>query len=304
MFWNGVSEIFAAALEHWRLLFGLGIPVSIGLVAGYSRRRLIWTFVAAYCLLIVALAVPSVILVDVVIERWSEISTSLVAKQLISPMLTAFVALVTVCITAGLTYWGWRAVYEYNLKLEQRRKDNAVALEKRKTDRKLLEDQIEKLYAPLATLCSTRQAAMDVLLKMQKRDGAYFDGEKRTSEQMQEWRDWRIEVFMLILLQMQETILKNVHLLEGADMPKSFTKLLAHIAAYKDIIKRWADVIAKDKDDKTNVIYGQKLIDGEYDPVVPHTADENFSREFQKEIESRLKNLKMKLSEFDRSFAG
>jgi hypothetical protein len=288
-----ISSFFAA---HWKVIFAIGIPLVIGIVAAYKARCSILKFVGTYVWYILAIGAPLIWLVDVIIRRWDQIQPA-VGSQALSPVLTALVGATGI----GLTYRGWRVVYENNVKLEQQKRDHALEFDKRKTDRKLLEDQIEKLYAPLATLCRARQAAMDELANLQGRSGGYFDGAQLTSEQLQAWRTWRIEVFVPILLQMQDTILKNAHLLDGGEMPESFTQLMGHVAAYKAIIKQWSNVIEKDKANNTNVIDEQRARNGQYVPVVPHTADQNFSRKFQIGIEKKLRELKEGLLNFDRS---
>jgi hypothetical protein len=288
-----VSSFFAT---YWKIILGVGIPLVIGGVAAYKARRIISKLVATYIWYILGIGAPLLLLVDIVVEHWDQIQAA-VSAQLLSPMLTALVGVLGI----GLTYRGWRVVYDNNVKLEKQKRDHTIELDRRKAARKLLEDQIEKLYAPLATLCRARQAAMDELLASQGRSGAYFDETQLRPEQLQAWRTWRIEVFVPILLQMQDTILKGAHLLEGGDMPSSFTELMGHVAAYKAIIKEWANVIEKDKANNTNVIDQQRVRGGKFEQVVPHTADQNFSRRFQTEIEKKLKELQAELRAFDRT---
>jgi hypothetical protein len=288
MFWSFLTA-------HWKVVVAIGIPLVIGSVASYKNRFGLLKFVTTYGWYILAIGAPLVWLGDLIIRHWDQLQPA--GSQALSPVLTALVGVTGI----GLTYRGWRVVYENNVKLEKQKRDHALEFDRRKTDQKLLEDQIEKLYAPLATLCRARQAAMDELANLQGRSGGYFDGTLLTSEQMQAWRTWRIEVFVPMLLQMQDTILKNAHLLDPGEMPESFTQLMGHVAAYKAIIKQWSNVIEKDKANNTNEIDEQRRRNGGYAPVVPHTADQNFSRKFQAVIEKKLRELKAQRLNFDRN---
>jgi hypothetical protein len=60
-----------------------------------------------------------------------------------------------------------------------------------------------------------------------------------TDEELKQWRLWIREVFMPLNIKMEQTIICNAHLIEGVVMPESFKQLLAHIEAYKAVIKRW-----------------------------------------------------------------
>jgi hypothetical protein len=47
------------------------------------------------------------------------------------------------------------------------------------------------------------------------------------------------EVFMPFNRRMELAILENADLFEGGSFPEPFITLLAHIAAYKEVLKRW-----------------------------------------------------------------
>ncbi len=49
------------------------------------------------------------------------------------------------------------------------------------------------------------------------------------------------EVFMPMNLKMENIILANSHLIVGGRFPDCFHQLLAHIAAYKPVLKKWAE---------------------------------------------------------------
>jgi hypothetical protein len=49
------------------------------------------------------------------------------------------------------------------------------------------------------------------------------------------------EVFMPINLRIEKIIVDNAHLIEGDTMPEAFGQMLAHVAAYKAIMKTWLE---------------------------------------------------------------
>jgi hypothetical protein len=196
------------------------------------------------------------------------------------PIVTAIgatIAGIGAAIGAGvgwyITYRGWGVVHR-----------NAIDLEKRKAELTFTSDQIRYLYGPLTALCETRDAAMRALMK-QLAPGRtnFFDGADRTPEEKRQWRLWRTEVMHPTVVKMEESILQNAHLIEGTEMPASFVRLMTHVAAYKAVIKNWADVIEKDKEAGTQAILSQE-----------HTSVMNFPNEFHDDVARTFKELKAK----------
>jgi hypothetical protein len=50
-----------------------------------------------------------------------------------------------------------------------------------------------------------------------------------------------LEVFMPLNLIMEKAIVENADLIIENEMPTCFLKLIAHIAAYKPVIRKWQD---------------------------------------------------------------
>src|SRR5215471_2422660 len=159
----------------------------------------------------------------------------------ISAIAAPFLALLGVLITAAITYKGWRATFDNSAKLEQQKYQNSIDVEKQKARLSFINDQIRYLYAPLWALYLERMAGFNAMMKLHARERpAYFDGSKLNSEDLRQWRLWRTEVLMPIVEKMEQTIVQNAHLIDGQAVPKSFRKLLAHVAGYKAVIKEWA----------------------------------------------------------------
>jgi hypothetical protein len=256
---------------------------------------------------------------------WSDISKFLFDNPTIAPLFGTFVALIAIPITAILTYRGWKVAHdnasrleqqrnenafrleqqrnETAFKLEQQRNDNAFRLESRRAKHKYVSDQIKYLYGPLMSLCTARDGAMNELIRLQRPDlkgktRDFFDKTERTPEQLKQWRLWREVVFLPLLVKMQETVVQNAHLIDGTKLPPDFGNLMAHVSTYNAIIKNWADVIEKDQKDNTSKIdEQQKNLDGVYETVVPHLANENFPRKFQTAVEAEFEKLKLKQAE-------
>jgi hypothetical protein len=211
------------------------------------------------------------------------------------------VALLGIAITAYITYRGWKTSYNNNAALELRKYENAINLEKRKTELSFISDQIRYLYAPLMALYKTRAAAFDALMTLHGGDRrGFFDGTKLTSEDLRQWRLWRTEVLMPIVSKMEEAILQNGHLMEGTTVPGNFIKLLAHAASYKVVIKEWNDVIETDKVNDTDKINEQQKTRGSWVPLVCHTGIDNFPREIGIDVEAVLSRLKTRQAELMR----
>jgi hypothetical protein len=207
---------------------------------------------------------------------------------------------VVAALTWALTYWGWTVVHCNSSKLEHEKYRNAIALEQRKAKLQRVDDQIQLLYGPLQTLVKTRRAAFDAMMRDYAGDRRhFFDGKKRTPEELRQWRLWREFVLMPIVEKMEKAILENSHLIDSEQMPKSFLDLLEHAASYKAVMKNWEffQNSANDREvkvgDTGNVptisIDAQRDENGEWDPVVPHTAHENFPEDaLTRELETKI----------------
>ena len=119
---------------------------------------------------------------------------------------------------------------------------NSVRLENRKSRLKFLNDQIQFLYGPLYSLShASQQAWHSFRSRYRPEKKAYFDpADPATDVEIVAWRNWMIEVFMPLNLQMEKAIVENAHLIEGSKMPKPFLDLLAHVETYRAVLHQWS----------------------------------------------------------------
>src|SRR5947209_8106265 len=117
---------------------------------------------------------------------------------------------------------------------------NGTRLERKKAEISLLNDQLGKLCGPLFAL---NEASRSTWLQFRQRyrpAGSFFDPNDPPSEsELAAWRDWMLNVFMPMNERMVETIVSNLHLIEGSKIPQSFLDLIAHVEAYRVVKSRW-----------------------------------------------------------------
>lgn len=123
-----------------------------------------------------------------------------------------------------------------------------IRLEKRKAELKFVSDQLQYLYGPMMALSDASRQAWEKFREECRPSGPFFDrSDPPTKEEIEKWRLWVSEVFMPINLKLEKIIIENAHLLDTESMPRSFQLLLAHIATYRAVIKKWPDCpISKD----------------------------------------------------------
>jgi hypothetical protein len=134
-------------------------------------------------------------------------------------------------VTVGLAFVGYFATYANNIILA-RRKD--------RLDR--VNMQLRGLYGPLYAIDRATNTAWIAFRSRYKPRGAYFDDADPPSlDELEAWRVWMAEVFMPMNLLMEKAIIENADLIIENEMPKSFIDLIAHVAAYKPVMKKWEE---------------------------------------------------------------
>jgi hypothetical protein len=114
---------------------------------------------------------------------------------------------------------------------------NNWRLEKRKARLKLVSDQLQFLYGPLFALVNAGGRAVHSLTHGEQ---YFFKPEEcYTATQIEEYRLWMTHVFGPINEKLEGTIVGNSHLIAGERMPPEFSDVLAHIATYRAVLKRW-----------------------------------------------------------------
>lgn len=103
-------------------------------------------------------------------------------------------------------------------------------------------EQLRCLYGPLYSLNYAANTAWNRFREQYRPNGSYFvDGEPLTDAELDAWIRWMRVVFMPINEKMFDVIVARSELIEGDEMPTSFLDFLAHVAAYRVVLDRWAD---------------------------------------------------------------
>ena len=117
---------------------------------------------------------------------------------------------------------------------------NNLRLEKKKSEIKLVSDQLEKLYGPLFSLTKASSTAWDSFRsRFRPNSDIFSEANPPTAEELREWRLWMEEVFMPLNLKIENAIVSNSHLIEGPEMPEPFLDFLAHVEVWKAVMKKW-----------------------------------------------------------------
>ncbi|MDR5757119.1 hypothetical protein [Caballeronia sp. LZ035] len=207
-----------------------------------------------------------------------------------SAVIVAFFSAIGVAIGWCVTWRSWTVSREASARLEADRHAQAIDLEKLRAELHYVSEQIRLLYGPLTALCETRAASFIAL--MQKNAPGrqyYFDGNPRTPEDLRVWRLWRNVVFMPLILQMEQALLLNSHLVSKDNFPQSHIDFLTHVAAYKVIVREWADIVARDEAEGTD-----KILSADYGSA------QAFPEDFQADVTRTFCALKARQEELIR----
>jgi hypothetical protein len=102
-----------------------------------------------------------------------------------------------------------------------------------------LDAQIKHLYGPVYASLMSGAAVWEAFhQKYWPERKTYFDG-NRDAKDEELWRIWIQAVFLPIHKEVKSTIVANVDLFRGNEIPPVAIELLAHIHAYEAIILRW-----------------------------------------------------------------
>jgi hypothetical protein len=151
----------------------------------------------------------------------------------------------------------------------------------------VIDDQIQKLYAPLYSLTRADEAAWNQFQKSQWPDRqAFFPIPKNLDQKSQTmiWRRWMEAVFQPLNERREDAIINNAQLVIGGEMSPVFSSFLAHVEAYKVLIVAWkaeGDKLSSNSSEtEANVPLTQ----------FPDTFNECVQKEFEK-LKARQKDL-------------
>lgn len=116
--------------------------------------------------------------------------------------------------------------------------DLRVAQRKDQLDRINL--QLRDLYGPLYALDQAGLEAWRAFRSRVRPGGPFFsDSDPPSKDDLAAWRLWMTEVFMPMNVRMETIITANTHLVVQGEMPQGFKELIAHVSAYKAVLKAW-----------------------------------------------------------------
>jgi hypothetical protein len=139
-------------------------------------------------------------------------------------------AYVSIAITIFLAFAGYLAAYANNLALARRRE---------RLD--FVSRQLNEFYGPLYLSSKASGIAYQAFKKklgFVAKEGIdpNVPGDTPT---MREWRLWVAEVLMPMNLSQEKIILSSAHLIREQEVPECLLNFVAHIAAWKAVLKKW-----------------------------------------------------------------
>lgn len=137
---------------------------------------------------------------------------------------------VSIIVTILLAAVGLVGKYAYDLRLA-RRKDTL----------ELVNKQLNEFYGPLFVATQAGAIAAEALRKKLGQKAVFVNRQLPTAAELAEWRVWLPNVLMPINDFREQLILKNAHLIRETDFPPCLLQFVAHVAAYKAVLKRWEE---------------------------------------------------------------
>lgn len=140
--------------------------------------------------------------------------------------------IVPLLVTVLLAVTGYAVTYQNTLRLTRR---------KERLDR--VDRQLRELYGPLYALMESADKSWRAFrVQIERPTGSFWDADTPPTEQERAaWRLWMRHVLMPLNLRIEAVLVERADLLEGNEMPASLLDLLAHIAAYKAVLRGWEE---------------------------------------------------------------
>lgn len=123
-----------------------------------------------------------------------------------------------------------------------------LRLAKRKDRLDLVNRQLNDFYGPLYISTKASVRAIDALKNRLGQSAIFVDRNHPTERELEEWKIWLPSVLMPFNEFKENLILKNSHLIRESEIPDCLLKFVAHVAAYKAVLKKW------EKDDYSQIL--------------------------------------------------
>jgi len=140
-------------------------------------------------------------------------------------------ALTVGLITASVTAIGWVVTYLLTSRSQQAARVHAAELER-------VEDQLAKLYGPLAVEVIAGAASFQDLLTQLNRPTVFVTGRELSDDDLELWLFWVDNDLMPRNEVIQNLIAGNAHLLDGP-IPVSLLEYLEHFGSWRIRHLRW-----------------------------------------------------------------
>jgi hypothetical protein len=134
----------------------------------------------------------------------------------------------SIAVTVVLAFVGLVGKYVYDLRLA-RRKD---ALE-------LVNRRLNEFYGPLYVSSKAGRVAISALCSRLGQEHVFVNRSAPAEYELNEWKIWLPAVLTPINEFREQLILKNSHLIRETEFPECLVKFVAHVAAYKAVLRKW-----------------------------------------------------------------
>jgi len=140
-------------------------------------------------------------------------------------------ALAVALITALVTATGWVVTYTLTSRSQQAARVHAAELER-------VDNQLAKLYGPLAVQVIAGDASFQDLLRQLNRPMVFLPKKPLSEEELELWLFWVDNDLMPRNEVIQNIVATNAHLFDGP-MPTSFREYLEHFGSWRIRHLRW-----------------------------------------------------------------
>ncbi|CAL8467388.1 g6925 [Coccomyxa elongata] len=138
---------------------------------------------------------------------------------------------------------------------------NTRITEERKAQIERVNEQVRSLYGPLLACVTASKSAFEAMVRQHSPDGTSktfveLIREHPEGREGQIYRQWMKEVLQPLNEKAADIIVRHADLLQSARMEPLLLQLVAHVSAYRVILKRWE---AGDLDEWSAITYPDKL---------------------------------------------
>lgn len=156
-------------------------------------------------------------------------------------------------VPATVALVGYFLTYRNNLRIDRHKAELERTKAQREARLERVNRQVGELYGPLLALQAASNIAWQGFRsRYRPGPGSFWKTEPPpTEEEMRAWRLWIRQIFLPLLLRMEEIIVTKADLIDQEELPIGFVLLCAHAAGYRVVAERWA---ANDFDEHVSLV--------------------------------------------------